>query len=97
MDVNSGDESAAEKLSEAQEECRNLSTLQSAVNGGLALGPAAYGRTYLSVFGFLTPFLFKNCSTNSGFKPTKIKEETLDSIRSTIKTMQRDYSAQDGH
>lgn len=92
LDANDANRFAADKLSEAQEECRNLSTLQSAINGGLALNPASYGRTYLSVFGFLTPFLFKNCSTNTSFSPIKIMPDTLQLFRQEIHMLQNDVA-----
>lgn len=45
--------------------CHDLSNVQTALGGGLALGPALYGRTYLGIAGLIAPFFFSRCSTGN--------------------------------
>lgn len=64
----------AAAATESKQECRNLTTVESAFTGGLALGPAPYGRTYIGIASLVAPLFFKNCDNPPTVTPPKNNE-----------------------
>jgi hypothetical protein len=73
---------------ESAQECRDLSTTESAFTGGYALNPAAYGRTYLGIAALVAPFFFSHCDkTPTVTIPKPPKDEVTDKLKAQVDSL----------
>lgn len=77
------DKAAADSSDASKKACRDLSTTESALTGGLALNPAAYGKTYIGVAALIAPFFFPHCDTPS---PTTAQKVAPDPSKQQLQT-----------
>jgi len=95
------DKAAADSSDSSKKACRDLSTTESAFTGGLALNPAAYGKTYIGIAALIAPLFFPHCdtppvTTSQKLQPDTIKQQLqsqVDSLTQQLNALTTEYNA----